>query len=41
MFNQDFFFENPSAYEIMLKNIVEPDTQKLAVWYGARALRAG
>ena len=31
MFN-DFFFKNPTAYEIILKNIVEADRPQMTVW---------
>jgi hypothetical protein len=27
-----FFFENSAVYEIMWKNIVDPDTQQMTIW---------
>jgi hypothetical protein len=32
MFNKDFFFENRDFYEIMLKNIVQPDRPQMTIW---------
>jgi hypothetical protein len=36
----NFFSENPAVYEIMWKNIVEPDRPQMAT-YSACTLRAG
>ena len=27
-----FFFENPAIYEIMVKNILQPDRPQMAMW---------
>ena len=40
MFN-NFFFENGAVYEIMSKNIVEPEEPQMTSQYGAHALHAG
>jgi len=31
MFNDFFFFKNRAAYEIILKNIVQPDRPQMAI----------
>jgi hypothetical protein len=36
-----FFFENRAVYEIMWKNVVEPERAHMTVGYGACALRDG
>ena len=36
-----FFSENRAVYEIMWKNVVEPERPKMAVKYGTCALHAG
>jgi len=28
----NFFFENPTVYEIMWKNIVEPESPQMKIW---------
>jgi hypothetical protein len=35
------FSKNRAVYEIMLKNMVQPDPPQMAIQHGARALRAG
>jgi len=35
-----FFFENRAVYEIMRKNIVQPDRSQIIKWHGASALNA-
>jgi hypothetical protein len=35
------FFANRAVYEIMWKNMVEPDRPQITIWYGACALHAG
>jgi hypothetical protein len=40
MFN-NFFSENRTVYEIMLKNVVETEGPQMTSQYGAYALRAG
>jgi hypothetical protein len=32
MFNKFFFFENRAVNQITWKNILEPDTQQMAIW---------
>jgi predicted deacetylase len=32
MTNNFFFFENRAVYEIMSKNVVEPDTTQITIW---------
>jgi hypothetical protein len=32
MFNIFFFFENVAVYEILWKNIVEPDRPQMTIW---------
>jgi hypothetical protein len=36
----NFFSENRDVYEIMSKNMVEPDRSLMLIYYSARALRA-
>jgi hypothetical protein len=38
---QLLFFENHAVYEIMSKNVVEPEGPKITSQYGAYKLRAG
>ena len=40
MFNR-LFPKNDDVYEIMQKNIVQPDRPQVTIKYGAHALRAG
>ena len=35
------FFENLNVYEIMWKNIVDPDRPQMTVWYGEWTLHVG
>ena len=37
----NFFFEDRTVYEIMSKNVVEPEWPHMTSQYGAHALRAG
>ena len=37
----DFFPENRAFYEIMSKNLVEPEGTQMATQYGAYAVHAG
>jgi hypothetical protein len=37
----NFFFEYGTVYEIMSKNIVEPEGPRITSQYGAYALHAG
>jgi hypothetical protein len=37
----NFFLENRAVYEIMWKNIVQPDRPQMTIQHGACALRAG
>jgi hypothetical protein len=41
MFSNFFSPENPAFYEIVWKNIAEPDRPQMAIYYGACALHAG
>jgi hypothetical protein len=43
MFSTFFFlsYEIPSVYEIMWKNVVEPDRPQMIIQYGACPLHAG
>ena len=41
MFNNFFFSENRTVYEIMSKNVVETEGPQMTSQYGAYALRAG
>jgi hypothetical protein len=42
MFNDSFFFfENRTVYEIMAKNMVEPEEPQISSQYGAYALHDG
>jgi hypothetical protein len=41
IFNNFFFFENRTVYEIMLTNTVERDRQQMTIQYGAFALCDG
>jgi hypothetical protein len=36
-----FFFKNHGVYEIMWKNIVQPDRPQISMQYGACAVHAG
>jgi hypothetical protein len=36
-----FFFEKRAIYEIMWKNVVEPERSHMAILYGAGALNDG
>ena len=36
-----FFFENRAVYEIMWKNIAQPDRSQMVIQYGACAMHAG
>jgi hypothetical protein len=40
MLNNVFFLENHAVYEIMYKNMVEPDRPQLTIEYGACGLHA-
>jgi hypothetical protein len=37
----NLFFENRSVYELMSKNVVEPEEPQTTSQYGAHALHAG
>ena len=37
----NLFFENRAFYEIMLKNLVEPERPQMKTQYGAHMFRAG
>jgi hypothetical protein len=37
----NFFFEDRTVYEILSKNVVEPEGPHMTSQYGAHALRAG
>ena len=37
----NFFFENPAVYEIISKNVVEPESSQMTSQYGAYELHAG
>jgi hypothetical protein len=41
MFNTFFFFENRAVYEIMSKNMAQPEGPKMTSKYGAYELHAG
>ena len=41
MFKNFFFSENRTVYDIMSKNVVEPEETQMTSQYGAYALRAG
>jgi hypothetical protein len=41
LFSTVFFSENRAVYEIMWKNMVEPDRPQMTILYGALALPAG
>ena len=41
MFNNFFFSENRAVYEIMSKNMVEPEGPQMTSQYGAYELHAG
>jgi hypothetical protein len=38
---RNFFFENRAVYEIMSKNMVEPEGPQMTSQYGAYELRGG
>ena len=41
MFSAFFFFENRAVYQIMPKNMVEPEGSQMTSKYGAYELHAG
>jgi hypothetical protein len=41
MLNNFFFSENRAVYEVMSKNMIEPEGPQMTSQYGAYELRAG